>query len=200
MALQNAWPEAIIVYPQGLPTVTDADPQGLKPGWQDAPGQNNDRDLKLVDTLVAQLRQKFPVNEAHIYAAGFSNGARFTYLLWSQRPRLFAGFATCAGLIREPVHVTVPKPLLHIAGEKDQLAPFQRQQETIATARQINGCSDNGQSCGEGCTLYSSSKGAPVEVMIHHGGHIYPPTAAALIVKFFQETTQVSTIKIEFSC
>src|SRR5207237_5153640 len=45
---------------------------------------------------------------------------------------------------------------------------------------QINGCSDHGEPCGQGYTLYPSSKSAPVEVIIHHGGHIYPPTAPTL--------------------
>lgn len=187
MGLQNIWPEAIVVYPQGLPTKTTVDPQGLKPGWQISPGQNGDRDLKFVDEILTHLHQKFSIDDRRIYGTGFSNGGRFSYILWAQRPNLFAVFGICAGLIREPVRLTEPKPLLHIAGEKDEVAPFQVQQQTIAIARQINGCSDQGEPCGQGCTLYPSSKNAPVEVIIHHGGHIYPPAAPALIVRFFQQ-------------
>lgn len=187
MALQNVWPEAIVVYPEGLPTVTSVDPQGLKPGWQAAPGENKDRDLKLVDAIIARLREKYSIDNRRIYATGFSNGGKFCYLLWAQRPDVFAAFGICAGVVRGPVHLTVPKPLLHIAGERDEVAPFQVQQETIAMARQTNGCSEERQSCGEGCTLYPSSKNAPVEVIIHNGGHIYPPTAPGLIVRFFKQ-------------
>src|ERR1700722_15935658 len=44
--LQSAWPEAVIVYFDGLPTR-----DGLS-GWQTEPGQDDDRDLKLVDTAI----------------------------------------------------------------------------------------------------------------------------------------------------
>src|SRR4051794_18264014 len=30
------WPEAICVYPQGLPTIARSDPKGEFPGWQNA--------------------------------------------------------------------------------------------------------------------------------------------------------------------
>src|SRR5262249_8227617 len=34
MAFQEAWPEALVVYMQGLPTPSKIDPQGRLPGWQ----------------------------------------------------------------------------------------------------------------------------------------------------------------------
>ena len=32
--LQKYWPEAVIVYPQGMPTITGRDPEGKETGWQ----------------------------------------------------------------------------------------------------------------------------------------------------------------------
>jgi polyhydroxybutyrate depolymerase len=52
------WPEVITVYLQGLNTpgrLTDT--EGKKPGWQSRIGDQNDRDLKLFDTVLAQLRK-----------------------------------------------------------------------------------------------------------------------------------------------
>src|SRR5579885_3164201 len=49
MHLQDLWPEAIVVYPQGLPARSRIDPQGLRPGWQFGSGENADRDLKFFD-------------------------------------------------------------------------------------------------------------------------------------------------------
>src|SRR5262245_51862212 len=72
--MHKAWPEAIVVYFQGLPNG-----DGLN-GWQVEKGQDNDRDLKLVDAALASLRVKFKVDDARIYSTGFSNGANFTYL------------------------------------------------------------------------------------------------------------------------
>src|SRR5262245_34686157 len=37
MNLQQLWPEAVVVYMQGLPTSTPRDPQGTRPGWQTTP-------------------------------------------------------------------------------------------------------------------------------------------------------------------
>ena len=57
MAFQNFWPEAIVVYRQGLPTPGIVmDFEGKKPGWQREPGQLNNRDLKFVDAILATLR------------------------------------------------------------------------------------------------------------------------------------------------
>src|ERR1043165_2476625 len=80
MHLQTFWPGAVIVYPQGLNTPSEVDPQGNFFGWQVRAGQAglNDRDLKFFDAMVTTMRQKFPVDNAHIYATGFSNGAIFT--------------------------------------------------------------------------------------------------------------------------
>ena len=45
MAYHTQWPEAIVVYLQGLPTPGQlTDPEGKRPGWQKAPGDQNDRD------------------------------------------------------------------------------------------------------------------------------------------------------------
>jgi polyhydroxybutyrate depolymerase len=94
MAFQNFWPEAIVVYPQGLPTPGIVmDQKGEKPGWQREVGQQNDRDLKFVDAMLATLRQKYSIDDTRVYATGFSNGGLFTYLLLSQRPNVFAAFA-----------------------------------------------------------------------------------------------------------
>ena len=57
-ALHRHWPEAIVVYPQGLNTPGRlTDPEGRRPGRQHAAGEQGDRDLKLVDEILARLRR-----------------------------------------------------------------------------------------------------------------------------------------------
>src|SRR5689334_19713264 len=64
MAFQNSWPEAIVVYPQGLPTPGIVfDHEGKKPGWQREAGQEGDRDLKFVDAMLKTLREKYSIDE-----------------------------------------------------------------------------------------------------------------------------------------
>jgi polyhydroxybutyrate depolymerase len=93
MQFQKLWPEAIVVYMQGQRTRIYVDPLGFHSGWQQEPGQFNDRDLKFFDMVLSAVRMTFPVNEDRIYATGFSNGGIFTYLLWGTRGNVFAAIA-----------------------------------------------------------------------------------------------------------
>ncbi len=184
--LQDLWPEALVVYMQGLPAKTDIDPEGTRPGWQRDPGELGDRDLKFVDAAIQTLERKYPVDDRRVYATGFSNGAFFVYLLWAQRPQVFAAFAPCAAVIRSAVHPTVPRPLLHIAGRNDPLVPFADQEAAVAAARRLNQTAEQGKPCGQGCTIYTSPNRTPVIALVHPGGHVVPAGGAEVIVKFFQ--------------
>lgn len=187
MRMQDVWPEAYVVYPQGLPTASPVDPRGRFPGWQREAGQLGDRDLKFVDAILKSLPTELPIDDQRVYAMGFSNGAYFTYLLWSSRGARFAGFAACAGALEPALHLTIPKPLVQVAGRADPLVPFADQRQAIETVRKLDGATGAGQACGAGCTLYPSAKNAPVLTLIHSGGHVFPPGASARIAKFFAE-------------
>ena len=74
-AYQKQWPEAIVVYMQGLNTPGKlTDPEGKKSGWQPAQGDQQDRDLKFFDAVLASLKSDYKVDEKRIYATGHSNG------------------------------------------------------------------------------------------------------------------------------
>lgn len=176
-----AWPEAVVVYFEGLPS------SDTLRGWQTEKGQDNDRDLKLVDTALASLRQAFKVDDARIYATGFSNGANFTYLLWAERPGVFAAYAPVAARIRPSVHLTQPKPLFHIAGRADRQILFVDQQAAIEAAIRADGVAGTGVSCGNECTIYGSKTAAPVMTWIHPGGHAYPNSTSERITQFFRD-------------
>src|SRR4051794_21575421 len=136
MHFQEAWPEAIVIYPQGLPTPGIVlDQQGTKPGWQYEAKQQGDRDLKFVDAILATLHEKFSVDDSRIYATGFSNGGLFTYVLWAERPHIFAAFAPGGAILLPAVHLTQPRPVLVFGGKQDRLAKFTRQRETIDELR-----------------------------------------------------------------
>lgn len=191
MHFETLWPEAIVVYMQGLPTPIYVDPQGEARGFQQEPGQMGDRDLKFFDAVLATIKSKYPVDENRVYSTGFSNGGIFTYLLWGTRSNIFAAFAPVAAQIFPAVHLSGPKPLFHVAGDKDDVVPFQDQLKAIATARALDGSTGKGESCGQYCTSYTSTKGAPVVTYIHGGGHMYPPEVSAMIVKFFKDHPRV---------
>jgi polyhydroxybutyrate depolymerase len=179
--LHEAWPEAIVVYFQGLPNG-----EGYR-GWQLEKGQDNDRDLKLVDTALASLRTKFKVDDARIYATGFSNGASFTYLLWTERPAVFAAYAPVAGRMRPSLQPKHAKPLFHVGGQRDPQVKFTDQRQAFETAIRVNGVAEKSAPCGSGCTIYGAAEASPVMTWIHPGGHVYPNTTSERIVRFFQD-------------
>jgi polyhydroxybutyrate depolymerase len=182
------WPEAIVVYMQGLNTPgLLTDPEGKKPGWQNAVGKQDDRDLKFFDAVLASLKQDFKVDDRRIYSTGHSNGGGFTYLLWAARPDVFAAMAPSSAAAARLLKDLIPKPVLHVAGEKDPLVKFEWQKATMDELRKLNGCDVNGTAWEKWCTLYPSKTGTPVVTFIHPGDHAFAKEAPPVIVKFFKE-------------
>ena len=185
--VHTLWPEALVVYMQGLPIPgVLTDPEGKKPGWQNAPGVRGDRDLKFFDAVLETLRTAYKIDEKHVFATGHSNGGGFVYLLWAERPYAFAAFAPCAAATRQLSQLK-PRPALHLAGEKDTLVKFEWQQRMIEGLRKVNGCSGPGRPWGANATLYASASGAPLVAFVHPGGHELPKDAPEQIVRFFRE-------------
>ena len=184
----ETWPEAVVVYMQGLNTPGKlTDHEGKRSGWQSGPGDQKDRDLKFFDAVLASLKKDFLVDENRVYATGHSNGGAFTYLLWAKRGDTFAAFAPVAAAAGPYFADAKPKPVFHAASEKDPLVTFAMQQRTLDRVKKRNGCGDKGEDWAKGCLRYPSKDGTPVVIYLHDAGHKYPEAAPALIVKFFQE-------------
>lgn len=183
---------SILVFPQGLPTVSPlVDKEGRMPGWQTSVGGEGDRDIKLFDAILADLKKTHPVDDRRIFSMGHSNGAAFSYLLWQARPEVLAAIGSVAGGLRPDNKIATPMPVLHVAGEKDPIVKFAWQKATFAAVRRFNGCSEEGRPWAkEGvleATLYPSAKGAPLVTAIHAGGHEYAKGSSELIARFFKE-------------
>lgn len=191
-AFHKHWPEAICVYPQGLPTPGKlTDPEGKKAGWQHAKGEQGDRDLAFFDAMLKTLKADYKVDDKRVYVTGHSNGGRFTYVLWGARPDAFAAVAPSASPWHGKAGMT-PKPCLHVAGEKDQLVSFAVQQRTMAGVRELNGCAADGKEWAKAGTVvgtkYESKTGTPFVSLIYPGTHTFPAAdAVPLIVRFFKE-------------
>ncbi len=183
---------SILVFPQGLPTVSPlVDKEGRMPGWQTSVTSEGGRDIKLFDTILADLKKQHAVDDRRIYSMGHSNGAAFSYLLWQARPEVLAAIGSVAGSLRADGKPTTSLPVIHVAGEKDPLVKFAWQQATFAAVKRFNGCTEEGKPWAkEGvleATIYASSKGAPLVTAIHGGGHEYAKGSTELIVRFFKE-------------
>jgi polyhydroxybutyrate depolymerase len=186
-AMNRHWPEAISVYMQGLDTPGQlTDPQGNRPGWQAAVGNQGDRDLKFFDALLARLKQDYNVDTNRIYCTGHSNGGGFTYLLWLARGNVFAAVAPSAAAAKYATQLT-PKPALIMGGEQDPLVKFAWQKLTMDAVRKVNGCAATGESWDKQCTLYPSKGGTPLATFTYPGGHEFNSASPALIVKFFKQ-------------
>jgi polyhydroxybutyrate depolymerase len=180
IGLHRTWPGAVVVYIQGL------DNRGLS-GWQVERGQDADRDLKLVDLALDSLRKKYSIDDSRIYATGFSNGAAFTFLLWAERPNVFAAYAVVAGRLRPSVQPKQPRPMMHVAGVSDPQIAYADQRAAIVTAIAVNGVRSQSERCGSGCTIYGGNTPSPVVTWIHPGGHEYPRGTSERIADFFQK-------------
>lgn len=185
--IHEKWPDAIVVYPQGLPTAGQlTDPKGDRAGWQGRAGAGDDRDLKFFDEMLAGLRERYRIDPKRIYATGHSNGGGFTYLLWAERGDVFAALAPSSALLARGSQKFQPKPVLHVASPQDELVKFAWQERMIDHVLKLNGCGPFKPDV-MGATTYPSKSGSDVVVYLHDGGHKYPSdTAPELIVNFFQ--------------
>jgi len=194
--MHTLWPEAIVVYMQGLNTPGRlTDPDGKAPGWQRNVGDQSDRDLKFFDAVLDSLKQENKVDSKRIYSTGHSNGGGFTYLLLAARGNVFAAMAPSAAAYFPAVNPNAgaynPRPILHLGAENDPLVKFEWQQQTMETFRKLNKCGEGKAWMEEkGCTIYESKVNAPVVTFIHAGKHSFPANGAALILKFFKQHSQ----------
>ncbi len=186
---QELWPEATVVYMQGLNTPGRTDPEGKKPGWQKVTDDQDGRDLKFFDAVLNRLRKEGGVDDKRIFCSGHSNGGAFTYLLWATHPGLFAaigpsasGFAGTRGIDRD---AWKPTPMIHVVGTEDPIVNPEGQERSIAFMRTLNGCEETKER-PLGVIESSSKKGAPVVVYRYQGGHNYPKDAPEKIVTFFK--------------
>jgi polyhydroxybutyrate depolymerase len=193
-AIHKHWPQAIVVYMQGLPTKASNDPEGKESGWQYNVGENGDRDVQFFDAVLADLRKSCKIDNKRVYAVGFSNGGGFAFVLWSARGDQVAAVVSCAMRASNKLISTFKaKPLLQIAGKQDKLQSVANQLQTVMAVAKLNEC-DEGRPWGgrKNCTLYPSKIGAPVVFLVHNGKHEVPKEAPSRIVEFLNSVTPSS--------
>ncbi|HEX5068607.1 MAG TPA: prolyl oligopeptidase family serine peptidase [Vicinamibacterales bacterium] len=183
-----AWPEAVVIYPQGLPTAGQiTDPEGHLPGWQHAAGGNGDRDLHFVDAMLEWATARYSIDAKRIFAAGHSNGGSMVYVLWAARADRFAAFAPSSSVFPLAAVVSAkPKPAFIVSGRVDPLVPFATQQLSLRAVLRLNQASSAAQPWSGGAERHASSIGADVITYIHPGGHPMPDDAGMLMAKFFR--------------
>ena len=181
------WPEAVVIYPRGLPTPGAlTDPRGEKPGWQSRAGEQGDRDLAFYDALLAAAAGEYGGDPRRTYAAGHSNGGSFVYLLWAFRGGSLAAVAASGAILADRSAALTPKPAFHVAGRGDPLVKFEWQERMMSAVRAVNRAGE-GRPWGPWCDYYPSETGAPFAAYVHPGGHEYPTEASEAVIRFFLE-------------
>jgi len=186
--IHEAWPDAVVIYPQGLTTAgVLTDPDGKLPGWQHTAGVDGDRDLHFVDAMLTWASAQYAIDPKRIFAAGHSNGGSMVYVLWAARADRFAGFAPSSSIFRvDAIASAKPKPAFIVSGRADPLVPFAAQQLSLRGVLRLNQAAVAGTPWSGGAERHASSIGADVITYIHPGGHAMPDDAGALMARFFK--------------
>ncbi|MBV6491548.1 MAG: hypothetical protein CNCCGFBP_02169 [Fimbriimonadaceae bacterium] len=188
-AIHENWPEAHVVYPQGLPSKGKTDPEGKKPGWQQQPSDLGERDLKFFDALYAHLKDQIGFDSKKVFAMGHSNGGRFTYVLWASRGDKFAGMGPSGSPALLSVRQWPAKPAFVIAGEKDAIVPYAGQKLSIDALKRLLGVT--GEPKTEGYAQYFTGRqGMRLGTYVHPGGHEFPAEGGKRMAAFFREISQ----------
>ncbi len=182
--IHSEWPEAIVIYPQGLPSRGITDPEGKKPGWQKRAGELGDRDLKFFDKMLDWVKKNYNVDGKRVYACGHSNGGSFTYVLWGNRGDLLAAVAPSASVFGVNLRGAKPLHALIIAGTEDELVRFEQQERTIGWVKSLNQVSDEPKALGNGIVAYRGTR--ELWTYIYKGSHTMPDIAGSLMVRFFK--------------
>lgn len=188
--MEKWWPEAVVVYPQGLNTPGRlTDPEGRRPGWQHAAGDQGDRDLKFFDEVIALLKREKLGDTKKVFVTGHSNGGAFTYLLWAERGEQLMAVAPSAAIAPRGARDLAPKPAMHVAGEADPLVRYAWQKVMMQTLLKVNQAEPEGKTWqGHGMAkLHESKVSAPTVLVVHPGGHELLEDAPKWMAEFFKE-------------
>lgn len=202
--VHDAWPQAMVIYPDGLPGVaTPQDPGGQDTGWQLYPNQQDNRDVLFTQAAIGYLANVYQTDSTRVYAMGHSNGSRFVGVLWATHSEWFRAFvfnAAQAGDLFTLYRDTVPaRPLGLTMGKNDCVVPYNAAQQcatpvlnpdnyqeaSINLARRALGIAE-----GATPTLTKQSEfgsqGKELGLYVHSGGHEWPSDLTDTAVRFMQ--------------
>lgn len=201
--VHDAWPQAQVVYPDGLAGVaTPHDPTGEQTGWQLYPEQTGDRDVQLVDGVIDHFAALGRIDPARVHAIGHSNGSRFVGVLWAvraQRVRSFVFNAAQAGDLFERYGGSMPARAAALTmGRNDCVVPFNAarncdtpvansanyQEASINLARHQLGIAEGPTPFGKRSEKGTADK--ELGLYVHDGAHDWPADLTDLAVRFMQ--------------
>ena len=171
----RAWPEAIVVYPEGA---------GRPQSWQNRPGDLGDRDLRFFDAMLAWLRDHACVDDARVFVMGYSNGAGLAYAIACARPAVIAGAAIASGRLG-----CVPSkamPLIARHGTGDSTIGYAQALAAMSAFAKANACAAPPRRGVQGCVEATGCASAALVLCTDDGGHEYNPAFTGTAVDFLK--------------
>ena len=173
-------------------------PQGEGQTWSHpgSPSQLRD-DVAFAESLLADLRQRLPVDENRLWASGFSQGASMVWALACARPGLFRFNLPISGAFWKPEPETCPagvRAIRHIHGFNDVTFPMEgrpvrggkfhqgRIRHAIDLAHRLNACRPTEEDVASTIGALSCrratgcDRGGYLEFCMHAGGHDFDPS------------------------
>lgn len=184
----TVWPDAVVVYLQGLPTVGQlTDPQGEKAGWDSGDPPDMNKDISFYDVVLKDLIDHQHIDTKRVFSTGHSNGGGFTFTLWVYRGDTLAAIAASSSLASPKTWPLLkPKPALMSSGRNDPLVKFEWQSKMIDRLKTLNHVAAEGKPWGRDGTWYASDAGTPLATIITDGGHAPPKDIGQRVVEFFK--------------
>jgi polyhydroxybutyrate depolymerase len=179
--IPREWPEAIAIYPQGLPGG-----QG-RAGWQGRPGQEGDRDLLFFDAMMAWLGEHACFDEQRVIVWGYSAGGRAANLIACQRADKIAALVIASSSME--CMPTAAKPVILNHGTGDSSITYPRAVEAAKIWSKLNGCSAPPKDMVVGCFSGESCSSAPLTLCTFDGGHGYDTPFNKTAVEFLKKLT-----------
>ncbi len=181
---EKAWQGAIVAYPNGEPRPDRASQRG----WQTRAGQYDDRDLRLVDKLLAEAASRYDIRPESTYAAGFSNGGHLVFLLMAERPHAFAAFAVIGSVRPDLAGASTARPLMYLWGRNESREFSDDWAATVKAMARLNrthgALLDYTDCCKYGTP---DSRGAPFVFGLYNEGHVWPYRGSQWLRTFFTQ-------------
>jgi polyhydroxybutyrate depolymerase len=193
-SFETYWPKAIVVYPQGLPTVSPGDSSGVDSGWQHSIGEVSkwtgvkDQDLKFFNVMVSNFIEALHADSDCVTVHGWSNGGLFAYnVLW---PKCNLLALACASATVKNLDNRLPISVMQIAGKLDPVVHYNSQVNTVTEIKGFNKCYPTAKRIIDETDLtldrFASELHLPIEFCSYNGQHEYPDEVIPLIPSFLK--------------
>ena len=184
----DEFPEALIIYMQGIPGVTNSlvDKEGKYNGWQMNPDELQNRDVKFFDEVFSQISKNYNLDLDRIYAVGHSNGSRFVNVLWKMRPEKFAAFVTVAGPGGNWLKSAPQKSVWISFGKNDKIVPYKIQKFSSKQYLKFFEANESTAQTNGEITSYQTSENKEIIIEDRNAGHEFPQNSIPKMVEFLK--------------